>query len=299
MGMLEEALAYLGRGWSVIPCADSRTGAPGKKPAIAWGDFTSRLPTEEEVRSWWKRWPNANIALITGKVSGVVAIDIDAYKSGGAKPEDIFKTAPTSLISRTGGGGFHLVYAYPGQHVPNRVIKDLKVDGRGDGGYVVLPPSAHASGRRYEWVRSGQVGTAPEWLTTDRRAEPSVAGHSNQERWLTEALSTPLANGEGRNDACARMAGYFAGKGVPQDIALQLVGNWNAKNREPRSDDEVRTTVESVYKTAYRLQPKPEERKPRLLEPVRESIDYWGAPVDPRKSAVGAIEIDPTLAKAA
>lgn len=258
LNMLDAALLYLQKGWSIVPCI-------GKKPAIAWGEFTTRPPTEAEVRAWWKRWPTANIALITGKVSGVVAVDVDAYKGG--KPEPIFEGNPTQLISRTGGGGFHLVYGYPGQHVPNRVIKDLAVDVRGDGGYIILPPSSHASGRQYEWVRSGEAGAAPEWLTSDRRAEvPGQTGGALPERWLAEAL----AGGEegGRNDTCARIAGYFAGKGIPPDVAIAVLQSWNAKNSPPLAQSEIQTTVESTYKTAYRRAPPKEEQKKKEFNVV-------------------------------
>lgn len=252
--MLDIALTYLRRGWSVVPCT------PGsKKPAIAWGDFTSRLPTEDEVKTWWTRWPSANIALITGKVSGVVAVDVDAYKGG--KPEPIFNENPTQLISRTGGGGFHLLYDYPGQHVSNRVDSDSKVDVRGDGGYVILPPSTHSSGRPYSWVRTGNPGKAPTWLTLEKRSEAAIntSGGVIPERWLSEALAG--AEDGNRNDTCTRIAGYFAGKGIPADVAVAVLQSWNAKNNPPLADAEIQTTVESTYKTAYRRSPPKEQPK--------------------------------------
>lgn len=249
--MLQQALAYLRRGWSVIPASPH-----SKKPLFPWGDFTSRLPTEAEVTGWWTQYPNANIALVTGKVSGVVAVDVDAYKGGDPRP--IYEQNPTQLISKTGGGGFHLIYDYPGKPVSNRVDKESKVDVRGDGGYVILPPSSHASGRDYAWVRTGNPGRPPEWLTAERRPSSDSAGGVG-EKWLSEALAG--AEDGSRNDTCTRIAGYFAGKGIPSDIAVSVLQNWNTKNTPPLSDAEIQTTVESTYKTAYRKAPPKEQAR--------------------------------------
>ena len=78
MRLAEHALAYLAKGYSVIPL---RVG--DKRPAISWSEYQKRKPTEDEVKGWWAQWPDANIALVTGAVSGLWVLDVDV--KGGAK----------------------------------------------------------------------------------------------------------------------------------------------------------------------------------------------------------------------
>jgi len=85
---LDAALEYLERGWSIIPIRPD-----AKRPAIKWLEYQERLPTEEEVEEWWTKWPNHDIAIVTGALSGVVVVDCDndeaahaAYDAGMRSP---------------------------------------------------------------------------------------------------------------------------------------------------------------------------------------------------------------------
>ena len=70
--MLMDALDFVTkRECSVIPVARD------KRPLVKWEEFQKRRPTEEEVESWWTRWPDANIAIVTGRISGLVVVDAD------------------------------------------------------------------------------------------------------------------------------------------------------------------------------------------------------------------------------
>lgn len=241
--MLEAALEYLAKGWSVIPCHPGQ-----KKASVSWEKYQTRLPTREEATKWWTQSPTSNIALITGRISGVVGVDVDTYKGG--KPEPIFERSPTQLISRTPRGGFHLVYAYPKHltELSNEVGSDghhKGVDIRGDGGYICIPPSYVAEYKGdYKWVRTGEPGEFPEWILDNE--EVFDAESDSSDKWLSRLLQGTESGG--RNDACARLAGYFAGKGVNLDVALLTILDWNRKNRPPLTADEVDTTVRSVYK---------------------------------------------------
>src|SRR5262245_23325048 len=87
-GCLAAALEYLRRGWSVVPaCAPDPVGvgrshgrrcsSPGKAPLIPWRPYQDRPPDEADLRAWWAGWPNANVAVVLGPVSGLVGIDLD------------------------------------------------------------------------------------------------------------------------------------------------------------------------------------------------------------------------------
>ncbi len=125
----------------------------------------------EQLRRWWRRWPGANVGVVTGAVSGLVVLDIDPRHGGGdslATLERRHGPLPHTVVSLTGGGGQHLYFAHAGPTVPSRPIGP-GLDIKGDGGLVICPPSAHVSGRTYVWetrCAPGEVAVAepPRWL---------------------------------------------------------------------------------------------------------------------------------------
>ena len=122
------------------------------------------------------------------------------------------------------------------------------IDIRGDGGMVVLPPSATTKGR-YTWISKGRPGGFPvaflarkEAKTVSINDEPSNRGDPN---WVLNALQG--VRKPGRNDMCARLSGYFANKGLPFHIILSVLNDWNKKNYPPLPSSEVQRTVESMF----------------------------------------------------
>lgn len=139
-------------------CECGRTGcsSAGKHPRI--NDFARNATTEpSQIAEWWRRWPNANIGIPTGFVSGIFVIDIDA-KNGGVeafaslvKEEGLDIEPTTAVLTGSGGGSMHLYFRCPvGMAIKNSASNIAPgVDVRGDGGYVVAPYSRHASGSTY------------------------------------------------------------------------------------------------------------------------------------------------------
>lgn len=180
--LLDAALAYAARGWPVFPCHTPTTGGGcscrqdcghiGKHPRTEHG-FHDATTDEVTIRRWWKQWPQANIALATGAVSGLVVLDEDTYKGGDTSRielEQSYGSLPETAQQLTGGGGVQYFLAHPGAHVKNGVeTLGPGLDIRGDGGYVIAPPSLHASGKRYTWEVSHlpdetPLAPMPAWL---------------------------------------------------------------------------------------------------------------------------------------
>jgi len=241
------ALDYLRRGWSVIPMRKR-----DKRPAIRWQEFQSVRASEQEVHDWLSRWPEDNVGIVTGAVSGLVALDVDPRHGG----EDSLKNLerehgplPRTLETITGGGGRHIYFAHPGGTVRNRVGIAQGIDLRGDGGCIVAPPSVHPSGNRYKWARGCGPGQAklaplPHWLQQMVSNEEQRAGHTLI--YWRELLREGVQEGE-RNNTTASITGHLLWHGVDPDVALELMLCWNRiRCRPPLDDVEVARTVQSI-----------------------------------------------------
>lgn len=229
---------YVDSGWSVLPVKPEE-----KRPYMTnWLQYTKTRATKQTVNNWFSNLAGAGVGVVTGRVSNMVVLDIE---SDCPYPiEDLLKRYPTQMYSRTGSGGYHLFYQYPTNvpRVANRVGIFERADLRADGGFIVLPPTVHPSGGRYEWIKRGAPGTFPVALL-DLRSQPKV----QDEGWITEALRG-VSEG-GRNDTCARLAGYFFKKGINHDIVESLLLEWNERNDPPMPVHEVRTTIKSIERS--------------------------------------------------
>ncbi len=247
------ALECLARGWAAIPVKSG-----GKRPLVRWESFQNRLPTREEVEAWFGRWPEANLGIVTGAVSGLVVLDIDP-RHGGADSVTRLETEhgalPETVEAVTGGGGRHLYFAHPGGSIPNKAALAPGIDLRGDGGLVVAPPALHASGRRYAWQDShgpGDVPLAPlpGWLSTLLQRDNTHRGHPLA--YWRALVRQGVAEGE-RNNTIASLTGHLLWHEVDPEVVLELLLCWNrVRCRPPLADDEVARTVESVRHTHLR-----------------------------------------------
>jgi hypothetical protein len=154
-------------------CADSACSDPGKHPRLrGW----KRLASTDSVtvRGWWRRWPDANLGLATGRRFDVLDLDGEQGVEALRAILLIIPTEHPGPVARTGGGGWHLLYRPTG--LGNRVGLLPGVDWRGRDGLIVAPPSQHTSGHRYTWVRP-LTATLPEVPAELRRrlAPPATA----------------------------------------------------------------------------------------------------------------------------
>jgi hypothetical protein len=163
---LEAALRYLALGWSVIPlCPPDHVGvgkehgrnckSKGKAPLVPWAAFQKRYATEDEVREWWKHWPNANVGVVLGTISGMIGLDIDGPAGEAALASLAGNELPQTLEFVTPGGGRRLLYLCSDETEirPFQLSGGNKQEVRllGDGSQTVAPPSRHVSGGYYQW----------------------------------------------------------------------------------------------------------------------------------------------------
>ncbi len=243
--LTKAALDYSRLGWSSFPVESG-----GKDPLVQWEVYQQRRAKPPEIGDWFTRWPDANLAVVTGVVSGLVVLDIDPRQGGEDSLERLQKAhgpLAETVEAVTGTGGRHLYFAHPGEITPNRAGIAPGIDLWGDGGYVVAPPSVHQSGKPYRWIRSPEV-TPLEFLprslfgtTTENATGPG----QRSARWR-RLLRQGAEDGE-RNDTLISLAGYLLRPGVDSDVVVELLISWNAvRCRPPLEPADIVRMVESV-----------------------------------------------------
>ena len=243
--MIKTALNYAKRGLYVFPCR-----VKDKRPATANGVKDATIDPDV-IQGWWRQEPEFNIAIATGATSGIFVTDIDGLDAEAElrKLEAQYGPIPPTVESITARGR-HLFFRYPEQPVRNSAGKLAPgIDVRGDGGYVLAPPSKHPSGRRYCWSvdSASAFAAAPEWLLALLAA--SAAGNGNVT--LAPAEWRDLVCGgvdEGqRNESVARLAGYLLRRRVDPVVALEMLSVWNtARCRPPLEAVEINIIVDSI-----------------------------------------------------
>ena len=183
MRTIDAALRYINHGWPIHPIKAD----PSKRPLTDHG-FQDATTDPEQIRKWWMRWPEANIGMATGKQAGVFVIDIDnieAHRTDGfAVWRDLcllndWQTYSNVLSVATPSGGMHLYFNYVDGITNARGKLPLGLDVRGQGGYVLLPPSEIRS-KKYSWIypHATEAMNAPRWLidmiTARATATPST-----------------------------------------------------------------------------------------------------------------------------
>ena len=229
--MLSAALRYAAGGWPVFPCAPR-----GKVPITSHGCKDATLDAEQ-IRSWWSSTPDANIGLATGAASGVFVLDVDekpdqsAEESIAGFPEKL----PDCPTVRTPRGGCHFYFKdLPGASITaGKLGKGL--DTRGEGGYVIAPPSVSADGRGYAWIDSDDVCGLPEvpqWLVERLAKKPEKK----------EGSAELIAPGAGRHATLVTAAGIMRQNGfVTSEINAALLA---MRARLDLSDGRVITDLE-------------------------------------------------------
>ncbi|MGE0650799.1 MAG: bifunctional DNA primase/polymerase [Alphaproteobacteria bacterium] len=284
-GMMESvhafALRHAALGLAVLPvhrpvdrggrlycsCGRANCSSPAKHPVgrLAPRGLLDASRDPATLGTWFegKAW---NIGIATGAASGIVVLDIDPRHGGDealAALEAQHGPLPLTWRFLTGGGGEHVLFRHPGGVVKNSAGKvGPGIDVRGDGGYIVAPPSIHISGRPYaisvdHHPEDAPLATLPDWLLAMIVAPPprvAIGGPLKNGRTPTNwrgQLGNPVAEGE-RNITVARLAGILLSRRIDPHVCLDLMLAFNAARcSPPLPDDEVVATVASIARREF------------------------------------------------
>lgn len=257
--MLDAALSYAELGFKVFPlhtpdplgsCSCHRDcGNVGKHPRTMNG-LSDATTDEQQIRKWWGMWPDANIAIATGAASGFIVLDIDP-RHGGTDSitalQQQYGQFAEKVWANTGGGGWHLLFAHPGQrigNIQNSSRLGAGIDVRGDGGYIVACPSLHASGNQYSWGEEITVPLPelPPWLLA-LLLSPSVG---------TQAASVDGAIPDGqRNATLTSLAGSMRRRGMSEEAIYSALAVENEQRCSPPLPEmDVRKIAHSIARYA-------------------------------------------------
>lgn len=329
---ITESLHYLSLGMSLLPiyqivdgrCAcgrDDSTPAGGKSkhsagkhPSTQHG-VKDASNDKETIRRWLDGGRNVGIA--TGAISGFFVLDIDIDKDGMESLrglEAIHGKLPRTWTQVTGSGGYHLLFQHPGGKVKNSVCHlGAGLDVRGDGGYIVAPPSNHLSGKNYTWMyRPGgefALADSPQWLldliANDKKQQPekppppapSSAPSSAPMPWeiapyarkaldqecQAVASATEGTRNNALNKAAIKLAGYVAGGQLPDGMVASML--LDAAMAAGLDDKEANATIASGMGAGARTpktcpQGSTASRAPRQEphaagEPPKGSFPFW------------------------
>lgn len=274
---LDFALNYASEwGWAVMPlhwipagsdvcsCGNAQCSSPGKHPLTKNGSKDASKDFAQ-IEAWFKQWPDANIGIATGPASGIVVLDIDLAK--GAHSSSLIFGDVDQMIFTTPkvktGAGLHFYYKYPaGIEIRNSASKlGPFIDVRGDGGYVVAPPSVHVSGKKYEFLNAiSELAEFPkDWIDKLIQAHTPAPSNGTGPMPVTSPGSfvvpppapgviMPDAISQGsRNQTLTSIAGGLRSKGLSEGAIYAAL---NIENQRvctpPLGDDEIRHIAFSV-----------------------------------------------------
>lgn len=262
--MLTYALQYARQGFTVLPLQ-------GKIPFKGTHGLKDATQLQITIKEYWAKWPDANIGILT---DGLAVIDFDAKSGGLASKEKIIEKygpLPLTRVHKTGGGGEHWIYRQPnGTSIRNttKVLGFPGVDLRGTGGYIVVPPSIHESGKYYEVISEGPIVECPEWLLMANRSIGYVLRRGTGDRGYggkgeVGEPGQPIPQST-RNDTMIRNAGAMRRRGMTEEeiLAALLVQN---KRCDPPLDEK---EVQKIAHSGARYEPDILESLPGTPDPL-------------------------------
>lgn len=269
-------------GWAVFPLK------PGEKTPLTKNGFKDASKELAQIMRWWEQTPAANIGIVTGAVSGFWVLDVDKDHSGYETLDQLLKdysAFPRTVESVTGSGGNHVLFTMPDFEIRNNAGTKLGqgLDIRGNGGYIVAPPSIHPNGNAYVWDISSRPGSqeispAPGWLLDKLKqpTQPTTPAPVTQEHpqstgmYVSKATLDFFANGAPagmqRMKALAAARNYMS---AGNTVAQTVVKIWQGLQLSPNEPGKPAWTERDA---AYLVNNLNESTPPPMME-----MDGWAS----------------------
>jgi hypothetical protein len=247
---LGEAARRLARfGFYVFPCAQRQ-----KVPATRNG-LKDAKRDDEAITTCWQQYPHMNIGVRTGAESGIVVLDVDGDEGWDSlhELEDQFDELPSTASVTTPRGGQHFYFVHPGFELRNTTgFPGPGLDVRGDGGYVLAPPSVAAGGRAYQVDEEVAPVPLPAWLLKllvdyQRKSGQALQGATDWAQFVTQGAS----QGE-RDNRMTKYVGHLYRHELDAREVFALAQVLNAQVKPPLSDKDLTRIVQSIGRAEAR-----------------------------------------------
>ena len=298
--LLDAAIKYATQyGWAVFPCSST-----SKKPLTPHGCKDAKKSVGA-IKAWWNKWPDASIGVATGTVSNLIVIDEDLDEDKGLNGyeevsawERVNGKLPDTVQCITGRGGYHLYFQYDRNDIKNRAGILEGVDVRGEGGYVIAPPSMHPNGTEYQWEDApDEIPLAP----VDATVRKFLFGEDDKPRAASDfKLPDRIKSGE-RNETLFKLACSMQSQGLPDAAIMAAIEQTNQTACDsPLDTEELETIVSSALrynKGELRTISKdmPEWREPKLVMTLDKDGNVTDRPAQTIHNAEEAIMYDREL----
>ena len=259
-------------GWSPFPVRQN-----SKIPIESWVQYQDSPPPVETVAAWNERFPDCNVGIATGRISGMIVLDLDSPEAV-AEAEKL--GIPHTVTAKT-GNGMHVFFRYPGVRTPNRAGFRPHMDIRGDGGYVVGAGSMHESGSLYEWIKSPadtSLAEAPDWVLASRKVKPAIRSSSAMEKALKAVANAgPGTRNDQLNKSAFELAQLAAGGQLDWDEAARKLAA--AATVCGLEEHEIASTIDSARKAGLTspkgAKPEPISQNDVALEFANRAEGNW------------------------
>lgn len=238
IAMLHHALALASKGMFVFPCRPR-----DKRPATENG-LKDATVDRDQITAWWTAQPDCNIAIATGAVSKIFVVDADGPD---AERELQRLELPTTVEAITARGR-HLYFRHPGAPIRNTASRVAPgIDTRGDGGYVLCPPSCHPSGALYRWAGARTVAAAPDQLLA--KISERTNGKATPPAEWRQLFTSDIPEGQ-RDCTLTRMTGKLLRHCINAADVLGIIQSINIARAGHRSRAKTLSALSSPLRNA-------------------------------------------------
>lgn len=295
-----EAVAYLRRGLAIIPL-DARKKAPATEHGLK--DATT-LEGLDNIVDWYESYPNDNVAIVTGKISGNLGvIDIDLDDDSGKDGYEFLRRwehehgeLPETWTVETARGGMHMYYRFDGGVPRNSSNEELAIDFRGEGGYVMAPPSIHPNGNVVCWDNHPDDYDLA-WADDNVLAFLDAIRPAPMVNAVTQRFELPeVVTKGGRDDTMFRYAASLQSKGMADAEIMILCKAMNRERFTPPMED---WQVEQKVRSALRYDKGKRGKTAKPMEPycsINLAVNGRGAPLQTTENHIRVLVGDELLA---